>query len=196
MLTLALARPCVRVCVRVLSAPLLHKMRLIQRRRRSGLTPPSICVVFCSVSPARPAAGDHQRAPFAGLKRELTPVSWGKMARCSKAIFRVRWGLSESGLMAAGDLPALLGASHRKTATGVSPIAHPVLLQRRKAAVWRRKYRPGVEEKMPRFVPANPDREETSQGQGAPLRTLEADLPSPGREERGTPRRERAQRLF
>lgn len=186
MLTLALARPCVRVCVRVLSAPLLYKMRLIQRRRRSGLTPPSICVVFRSVSPARPAAGDHQRAPFAGLKRELTPVSWGKMARCSKAIFRVRWGLSESGLMAAGDLPALLGASHRKTATG----------KPRKAAVWRRKCRPGVEEKMPRFVPANPDREETSQGQGAPLRTLEADLPSPGREERGTPRRERAQRLF
>lgn len=146
--------------------------------------------------PRSAAAGDHQRAPFAGLKRELTPVSWGKMARCSKAIFRVRWGLSESGLMAAGDLPALLGASHRKTATGVSPIAHPVLLQRRKAAVWRRKCRPGVEEKMPRFVPANPDREETSQGQGAPLRTLEADLPSPGREERGTPRRERAQRLF
>lgn len=105
-------------------------MRLIQRRRRSGLTPPSICVVFRSVSPARPAAGDHQRAPFAGLKCELTPASWGKMARCSKAIFRVRWGLSESGLMAAGDLPALLGASHRKTATGVSPVAHPVLLQR------------------------------------------------------------------
>ncbi|KAK2893333.1 hypothetical protein Q8A73_015817 [Channa argus] len=32
----------------------------------------------------------------------------GKMACCSKAIFRCKWGLSESGLMAVGVVPTLM----------------------------------------------------------------------------------------
>lgn len=38
----------------------------------------------------------------------------GKMACCTKAIFRGKWGLSESGLMAVGVVPAMWVASCRK----------------------------------------------------------------------------------
>lgn len=45
----------------------------------------------------------------AELEGEASPASRGKMARCSKAIFRWKWGLSESELMAVGVVLAPVG---------------------------------------------------------------------------------------
>lgn len=90
----------------------------------------------------------------------------GKMACCSKAIFRWKWGLSESGLMAVGVVPAVLVASCRKTrlttrfSTGNPPPVYSrpagrarVLLPRLNWGVGRRKCRLCVVGETLRFCP-------------------------------------------
>lgn len=107
----------------------------------------------------------------------------GKMACCLKAIFRWKWGLSESGLMAVGVVPLCwehhVGKAQLQPQTSLyrTPLlSYPLFVMWRSSPRLKSGNEPNEMSagKMPRFVPfyaeAEPDREETGQGQAAPLR--------------------------